>query len=425
MIFSLARRHLSVKISFLLIPLLLLGLGAFAWFLVASRAQVVERENLRKAKTAAIVGAEGMRHFLEGLISSGVFSEEELFDRSYRKITTGDLAGTKIPKYHTSYDRYFDRTIRDFEDAFLTDESIVFAVLVDVNGYLPTHNSRYAQPLTGNEDKDRVGNRTKRIFNDPVGLKAARFIGSPEQPVLRQVYHRDTGVSMWDVTAPVIVQGKHWGGFRIGLSMARTEAEIIRLKHTILYASVVFALLMIIVMVVVVHRATIPLKHLTLAARALANGRQQEPIELSSQDEIGELVNSFNQLQLSLERTTVSRDFFDRIVNSIHDLLLVISPDGELIRLNQAVLNILDREEKDLLQRSIRELFRDKAGGQSWFGRLQASGRLEAEDIFMRDKDGNELAMSLSASPLYDEQSRIDGYIIICQDNSRRVRAER
>ena len=55
----------------------------------------------------------------------------------------------------------------------LRDESVVYAVGVDVNGYLPTHNTRYQQPPTGDKEKDKVGNRTKRIFDDPVGAKAA------------------------------------------------------------------------------------------------------------------------------------------------------------------------------------------------------------------------------------------------------------
>ena len=92
---------------------------------------------------------------------------------------------------------------------------MVFAVLVDRNGYLPTHNSKYCQPLTGDREKDMLGNRTKRLFNDPVGLKAARN----SQGTLVQVYQRDTGEKMWDISYPVFVNGRHWGSFRIGYQM--------------------------------------------------------------------------------------------------------------------------------------------------------------------------------------------------------------
>jgi len=424
MIFSIVKRHLALKISLLLLPLLIVSLVIFSSFLVESRMQIIEENNFQKARTAALVGAEALSHFLEEMVNDGLLTKEEIFDRNYQEITEGDLAGAKIPKYHTAYDRYLDPRIRHLEDAFLSDSSIVFAVLVDVNGYLPTHNTRYSLPLTGDEDKDRVGNRTKRLFNDPVGLKAARYEGTDGESVLRQIYHRDTGVTMWDVTAPLMVFGEHWGGFRIGLSMEKTEASIQYLKRTVRYGALVLGLIMMAFTLVVITRAMLPLKQLTVAAAAIASGRRQEPIDLHSQDEVGELVRSFNQMQLALENTTVSRDFFDRIVNSIHDLLLVVSPDGQLTQINQAVKNALVADETSLLAQNIKDLFIDKTGGHYWFDRLRKDKLLEGEDVFLPNQKGEKLAMSMSASPLYDEHSQIDGYIIVCQDNSRRILAE-
>jgi hypothetical protein len=71
--------------------------------------------------------------------------------------------------------------------------------------------------LTGDKERDRVCNRTKRLFNDPVGLAAARN----RQELLMQIYYRDTGEKMWDISAPVYVKGKHWGAFRIGYTIGK------------------------------------------------------------------------------------------------------------------------------------------------------------------------------------------------------------
>ena len=59
----------------------------------------------------------------------------------------------------------------------------------------------------------------KRIFNDKVGLTAARYEGKDGKGYLQQVYERDTGEKMWDISAPVYVKGRHWGAFRIGYQM--------------------------------------------------------------------------------------------------------------------------------------------------------------------------------------------------------------
>lgn len=145
---------------------------------------------------------------LEQAIQERLISERDLFDREYHPITN-----TKPPKYHTSFDSFTDRYIQPLEEEIVARrDNLVFAILVDDNGYCPSHNLKFSQPLTGVFDHDLAHNRTKRIFNDPTGIKAARSTTA----FLLQTYRRDTGEFMNDISAPVHVYGKHWGGVRIG-----------------------------------------------------------------------------------------------------------------------------------------------------------------------------------------------------------------
>jgi methyl-accepting chemotaxis protein len=84
--------------------------------------------------------------------------------------------------------------------------------MTDVNGYAPTHMSKASQPLTGNAQTDLANSRDKRLFNDPAGLKSARNT----RPFLLHTYCRDTGEVMSEIALPVYVNGKHWGGLRLG-----------------------------------------------------------------------------------------------------------------------------------------------------------------------------------------------------------------
>lgn len=95
---------------------------------------------------------------------------------------------------------------------------IVFAIAANPDGDVPTHDDRFCQPLTGDPARDLVGNRTKRIFGDRVG----RSVGAHVDPYRLQVYRRDTGQIMFDLSVPVFVDGRHWGGFRIGYTLDRT-----------------------------------------------------------------------------------------------------------------------------------------------------------------------------------------------------------
>ena len=134
--------RINVKIVMALIAVLAVIMVMSTILIVNQRSEVLREDMLVKASTLAKIGAKAIEGVLEQAISSGMFFEEQLFDTDYREIVDGSLAGSAIPKYHTAYDLYLDMTIKDFQDTFLTSDDVVFAVLVDRNGYLPTHNSK-------------------------------------------------------------------------------------------------------------------------------------------------------------------------------------------------------------------------------------------------------------------------------------------
>lgn len=137
------------------------------------------------------------------------------------------MPNTDPPKFTTDYDRLSDREgpggfVEIQEQIYnRAPNAIVYTVTVDRNGYLPTHNKRYSMPLTGNLAADLVNNRTKRIFNDKTGLAAAQSTA----PFLIQIYQRDTGETMADLSVPLTIQGKHWGAIRIGYRRAETASR--------------------------------------------------------------------------------------------------------------------------------------------------------------------------------------------------------
>ena len=166
----------------------------------------------REMLTLALEVGKGSGEILEKWIAAKEVSEERLFSFLYYPIPRTDP-----PKFTTDYDKLSDRDILPIEEGALAKSAaMVYAVLVDRFGYLPTHNQRYAQPLSGNAAVDLVNNRTKRIFNDRVGLLAARS----QAPFLFQRYQRDTGESMVDLSVPVHVKGQHWGALRLGYRQA-------------------------------------------------------------------------------------------------------------------------------------------------------------------------------------------------------------
>jgi Methyl-accepting chemotaxis protein len=162
------------------------------------------------ARMPAIVrqAALGVARVFDKAVDAGKIKIDDLFDDRYQPI-----ANTRPQKFKTRFDDFTDQNLPAVQEALLEQcKSAVYAICIDRNAYVPTHNRKFSQPLTGNEKIDFVNSRSKRLFDDPVGKRC----GAHEQAFLLQTYRRDTGEVMHDISAPIYVKGRHWGGFRIG-----------------------------------------------------------------------------------------------------------------------------------------------------------------------------------------------------------------
>ncbi|NRA16506.1 MAG: methyl-accepting chemotaxis protein [Oceanospirillaceae bacterium] len=156
----------------------------------------------------AQLAAEKIGTAFSQAIANNQISQHALFNFTYKEISD-----TNPKKFTSAFDTFTDSVLPRIQEPLLDQfEDMIYAGAVDINGYFPTHNKKFSQPLTGNYETDVNNNRTKRIFDDPTGIRC----GKHTQAFLLQTYKRDTGEVMHDVSAPIIINGKHWGGFRIG-----------------------------------------------------------------------------------------------------------------------------------------------------------------------------------------------------------------
>jgi methyl-accepting chemotaxis protein len=166
-------------------------------------------------RAAAQLAAGQLGALMDNAIANGQITREALFDRHYVAIPRTDP-----PKHSSQFDTYTDRAFPAIQEALLQAmPQLAYAGAVDNNGYFPTHNKKFSQVLTGNYDVDLINNRTKRIFTDRTGKRC----GASTSAFLLQTYKRDTGEVMHDLSAPILVGGKHWGGFRIGYRSAQNN----------------------------------------------------------------------------------------------------------------------------------------------------------------------------------------------------------
>jgi methyl-accepting chemotaxis protein len=163
----------------------------------------------QQAYRLARKAADQVTEMLLAAMQQGEFSEEQLFSPDYRAIP-----GTEPIKYHTAFDSWTDKNLPALQEPLRQafPGGLSYAIVFDNKGYVPTHNDAYAHEQTGDPAVDLVKSRSKRIFKDPTGSRCAKNTGE----LLVQTYKRDTGEVVHDLSVPIMLNGKHWGGFRVG-----------------------------------------------------------------------------------------------------------------------------------------------------------------------------------------------------------------
>lgn len=164
----------------------------------------------------AIDTANAIAERFEEALAAGEITLAALFDERYRPVV-----GSNPAQFLTDFVPFTDSALPSIQEPVLGFSPLVtFCAAVDRNAFLPTHNLKFSQPQGADPVKNAANSRNRRKFEDRTGRRAAQN----KARFLLQTYRREMGagefVLMKDVSAPIWVQGRHWGGLRIGFRFA-------------------------------------------------------------------------------------------------------------------------------------------------------------------------------------------------------------
>jgi len=305
-------KKLSIRLSLVLTVALTTLLGIFTIWIINVRTAELHRVMLEKGVTAAVSGAQTVGSTLDGVVDNGLFTVQQVFDHTlkpilmpekvlngYKGIDPKTIATVQMYHYVSGLDSYLENILLPLQESYMIDPQFAYAVLVDVNGYVPVHNKRYNNMPTGDFNKDLAMSRSKRVYNDEIGLKASTFVSGS---YLQQIYVRDTGEKMWDITAPIYVKGRHWGAFRVGFSMAETEKATADLRNKLMVVMSVLLLVCILIVWAMTEYMMKPLDRLHDGVQRVAKGDLSFRQNVKANDEIGDLARAFDKMSEDLAK---------------------------------------------------------------------------------------------------------------------------
>jgi vacuolar-type H+-ATPase subunit I/STV1 len=283
-------------------------LGITAFVISYNETEVVSGLVLKEARTAALQGAAAYGTALDAAVDGGALSLDEILSPELEVI---------VYPFHVEETRYTNKLskymrshgVQKWQDAARNAGGFLFFSGMSVTGLVPVTNSFQDLPPRGDstpEDAawDRAFSRGGRQYRGGEQKRAVEFEATATETTLVQPYKRDTGEWAWDVAAPILVKGHHFGGLRVGVSRDVIDRQNHRL---ILGLSLLFGVLAVsfTVFVFLFLRLSIrPLVELSQTVRELSVCSSYEALGVriisTSDDEIGEMVDSANRLRVSL-----------------------------------------------------------------------------------------------------------------------------
>jgi len=155
--------------------------------------------NLAREAAARVTAA------FEQALEKGDIGEADLFDHDYKPI-----AGTNPQQYMARYTAFCERVLPPIQEPALTGK-VMLCFAVDENGYVPTHNLKFAQPQGPDPEWNKGNCRNKSLFNDARLIEVIRS----RKPFTLTAQRRDFGngkfVLVKGAQVPLTVRGRFWG----------------------------------------------------------------------------------------------------------------------------------------------------------------------------------------------------------------------
>jgi two-component system phosphate regulon sensor histidine kinase PhoR len=170
-------------------------------------------------------------------------------------------------------------------------------------------------------------------------------------------YSTTVSQKMMYIAVPISYQGEVLGTARVSLPLTIVENLVHRVTMSIITATSVATLLVILAAWIIARITTRPIRKLTIASERIASGELEQKITIETKDEVGELAQAFNEMSLKLKEMveTISgeRARLATILDNMADGVIMTDSEGNILLANNAaakLFNIKNTTEKPLIE---------------------------------------------------------------------------
>lgn len=152
---------------------------------------------------------------------------------------------------------------------------------------------------------------------------------------------------------------------------------------------------------------------------AYANGELHKRLPISEKfDERDTIISGINMLGEELEKTTISRNYFMNIFNSVSEILIFMDSEGKIKDINNTSEKLLDCKLEDLIGKDIREIigvdFLPLENSIKYL--LKSDEKFIPFETTIKINPKKEIPVSCVFSKVLDKYDNLKGYLFIAND---------
>lgn len=200
------------------------------------------------------------------------------------------------------------------------------------------------------------------------------------------------------------------------------EKTFKRLITQTIIVSLAIILLSIVISVRISMMITKPIQELKTVTTEMSKGNFDIKANNRSEDEIGDLANSFNTMVKEVRRYRAdlmnSKTYIENIVNSMAEALIVIRPDGLIETVNYSLCTILNYRREDLIHSPFQALFLDSDDQVKKIYIEQAiqGGPIVHKNAVLITKTRENIDVSISGTVMRDELGEVVSLVYVAHD---------
>jgi PAS domain S-box-containing protein len=157
-----------------------------------------------------------------------------------------------------------------------------------------------------------------------------------------------------------------------------------------------------------------PIRRISQAVVEVGKGELGVRLTVDRSDEIGALASEFNHMTDMLGEVTVSRDYVDRILNSMSAAVIVLTSEGAIETVNESVCRHTGYTREELIGRPLETLFQHE--DLQWIDQLKTQGEMPNIEMTMLSKEGGGIPVLFSGSIMTARDDEISGTTCVFKD---------